>query len=140
MSLGRAIGSPARRSGLYFQSLTVDTSVVASSLRRSLRFWLSVAAVAGLVLSVTEALIPELHDGDAVVAASALTQGTRDVPSAPHSPQSAHICHCLHAHALAPVVPRPLTMSAPDARTGRRVDEQLPRSAFEKPPLRPPIA
>lgn len=112
-----------------------------SSPRRAVRLALSLVAALGLMLAVGEELIPELHDGDAVVAASSATRpGNGDRPGAPHAPESAHICHCLHAHALAPVTTRSVAMSGYAARTTRPRDEQLPRSAFGEPPLRPPIA
>lgn len=110
-----------------------------SSLRRALRVVLSLLAATGLMLAVGEELIPELHDGDAVATASVSQSGPRDLPGAPHSPTSAHICHCLHAHALAPVANQDVVVSDYTARTARTPDVRLPRSAFGDPPLRPPI-
>ena len=111
-----------------------------SSPRRAVRLALSLVAALGLMLAVEEELIPELHDGDALAIASATQSGTRDLPGPQHSPTSTHICHCLHAHALAPVTTRSPAISGYAVRTTRPRDEQLPRSAFGEPPLRPPIA
>lgn len=108
-----------------------------------LRRILSLATVLALLSSAGEKLVPETHDGDAAVVAiqgpgtPASDQPTRG-PN--HSPDSPHICHCVHAHLAALSTDRPLAQPItphPAVPVFQRRSPPAPPAAYH---FRPPIA
>ncbi|MGH7586269.1 MAG: hypothetical protein ACREMH_08485 [Gemmatimonadales bacterium] len=108
-----------------------------------LRRILAVATALALLGSVAETPLPEIHDG-VVEAMSTQNLGTPtpDQPTrAPnHSPDSPHVCHCLHAHLAAPspghLVAQP-SASHPAVPAFHRRSPPASPAAYH---FRPPIA
>jgi hypothetical protein len=102
------------------------------------------ALVTGLALlgSAGEALVPETHDGDSQMAVQHPGSPAPDRPTQlpGHSPESPHVCHCLHAHVAAPSADRPLSQPV----AAHPAVPVSPHRALPTPPVayhfRPPIA
>jgi hypothetical protein len=111
---------------------------------RVLRHLLAVAIALAFSANVLEAVIPDVHDGDAIAATLAHQDGgdsSGDQHQIPHeSSHGAHVEHCGHAH-LASLTSGPLMdmpgaapSSAPAFHTATLESVAMP------PAFRPPIA
>jgi hypothetical protein len=107
------------------------------------RIVLALLTAFGLLGVGMEPLLPDTHDGDGLASAAQVTEGTaNDRPASipTHSPDSPHVCHCLHVHLV--------DLTTGDALAAvARPDPSVPPFLAQHPALaplprhfRPPIA